>query len=236
MIATPLRPIDSRSVIVHVVHSLAVGGVENGVVNLVNATDAMFRHVVVCMTTEGPMRGRLRPGIEVVSIGKRPGHDVPAFVRLVRTLRRLRPAVVHSRNWAAFDAVPAARLARVPLVVHGEHGREITDPHGRRRRRNRARRALAPLVSRFVTVSEDLRRWLIEEVRLPAHNITTIHNGVDLSRFGSLDRHTARLRLGLSSDCAVLGTVGRLDPVKDQAGLVRAFAALVPLHPEAVLV
>jgi sugar transferase (PEP-CTERM/EpsH1 system associated) len=236
MTAARLRPVDERPVIVHAVHSLAVGGLENGVVNLVNATEPMFRHVIVCMTTEGPMRERLRPGVEVLALGKRPGHDLPAFVRLVRTLRRIRPAVVHSRNWAAFDAVPAARLARVPFVVHGEHGREMSDPHGRMGRRNRARRTLAPLVSRFVTVSEDLRRWLVEVVGVPPHKVTTIQNGVDLSRFGHLERYPARLRLELSGDSVVVGTVGRLDPVKDQAGLIRAFATLAPSHPEAVLV
>ncbi|HSL47817.1 MAG TPA: TIGR03088 family PEP-CTERM/XrtA system glycosyltransferase [Candidatus Deferrimicrobiaceae bacterium] len=231
-----LRPVDARPVVVHAVHSLAVGGLENGVVNVVNGTAAEFRHVIVCMTTEGPMRERLRPGVEVLAIGKRRGHDVRAFVRLARTLRRLRPRIVHSRNWAAFDAVAAARLVGVPFVVHGEHGREIGDPHGRRRRRNQARRLLAPLVSRFITVSEDLRRWLIQEVGLPAHKITTIHNGVDLSRFGDLEGHTARLRLGLSEEALVIGTVGRLDPVKDQTGLVRAFAMVLKAHPAAVLV
>ena len=236
MSAAALRPVDARPVVVHAVHSLAVGGLENGVVNLVNGTATEFRHVVVCMTTEGPMRERLRPGVEVLALGKRRGHDVRAFVRLARTLRRLRPQIVHSRNWAAFDAVVAARLAGVPFVVHGEHGREISDPHGRLRRRNQARRLLAPLVSRFITVSEDLRRWLIQEVRLPPHKITTIHNGVDLSRFGDLERHTARLRLGLSGDAPVIGTVGRLDPVKDQAGLARAFAMVLKAQPAAMLV
>ena len=236
MSAALLRSLDGRPVIVHAMHSLAVGGLENGVVNLVNATGSAFRHVIVCMTGEGPMRERLRPGVDVVAIGKRPGHDLPAFVRLVRTLRRIRPAVVHSRNWAAFDAIPAARLARVPFVVHGEHGREVGDPHGRSRRRNRARRTLAPLVSRFVTVSDDLRGWLIEVVGIPAHKVMTIRNGVDLSRFGHLERYPARLRLGLPGDSVVIGTVGRLDPVKDQAALVRAFATVAASHPDALLV
>ncbi len=236
MTAARLRALDGRPVIAHAMHSLAVGGLENGVVNLVNATTGAFRHVIVCMTGEGPMRDRLRPGVEVYAIGKRPGHDLPAFVRLVRTLRRLRPALMHSRNWAAFDAIPAARLAGVPFVVHGEHGREAADPLGRSRRRNGARRTLAPLVSRFVTVSDDLRDWLVDFVGIPSHKVVTIRNGVDLSRFGHLERHPARLRLGLATDAVVIGTVGRLDPVKDQAALVRAFAAVASNHPGAYLV
>lgn len=222
--------------VVHVVNSLAVGGLENGVVNLVNTTAARFRHVIVCMTADGPLHGRLRPEVEVVVLGKRPGQDPWALLRLVRLLRHLRPLIVHSRNWPAVDAIPAARVARVPLVVHGEHGREVADPEGRNLRRNRIHRALAPLVHHFVTVSADLRRWLIEDVRVPAAKVTAIHNGVDLSRFGRGGKLESRMRLSLPADASIVGTVGRLDPVKDQAGLIRAFAQVRAQHPAALLV
>ncbi len=223
-------------VVAHVVHSLDVGGLENGVVNLVNTAGLRFRHVIVCMTTAGPLRDRLDPGVEVVTVGKRPGQDLAAVVRLIRLLRAVRPAIVHSRNWAALDAVPSARLAGVRVIVHGEHGREATDPEGRSERRNRIRRLIHPLVSQFVTVSRDLERWLIEDVRLPDRKVTAIPNGVDVTRFGCPDRRAARRSLGLPDDSLVLGTVGRLDPVKDQAGLLRAFADLLPAHPEAWLI
>jgi sugar transferase (PEP-CTERM/EpsH1 system associated) len=222
-------------VIVHVVNSLDTGGLENGVVNLVNATGHAFRHVIVCLTTQGALRKRLRSSVEVFAIGKKPGHDIRAFVRLIGLLRRLRPVVVHSRNWATFDAILAARLARVPVVIHGEHGRDATDPEGRHPLRNRVRRAVCPLVSRFVTVSHDLREWLVKGVGIPAHKVTTIHNGVDGTRFGGISRVDARAALGMEVDEVVVGTVGRLDPVKDQAGLVRAFARLASAHPAAVL-
>jgi sugar transferase (PEP-CTERM/EpsH1 system associated) len=228
-------PVTARPLVVHVVHSLAVGGLENGVINLANNTSARLRHVIVCLTEEGSMRSRLAPGIEVFALGKRPGQDLRAILRLVRLLRRLRPAIVHCRNWAAFDAVPAARLAGVRRVVHGEHGRDITDPEGRNAKRNWVRRRFAPMVSHFVAVSRDLDRWLREDVRVPRAKVSTIPNGVDLSRFAQVGRPEAREAMGLASEAPVICTVGRLDPVKDQAGLIRAFAGLLPAHPEAVL-
>jgi sugar transferase (PEP-CTERM/EpsH1 system associated) len=226
----------SRPVVVHAIHSLATGGLENGVVNLVNNPGSEFRHVIVCLTTTGALHERVRPDVEVFSLGKRAGQDPAALVRLVRLLRRIRPAVVHSRNWAAFDAVPAARLAGVRVVVHGEHGREAADPDGRDAWRKRIRRLLHPLVSQFVTVSHDLERWLLEVVGLPARKVVTIQNGVDLTRFGHRRRRESRETLALPADALVVGTVGRLDPVKAQAALIRAFAALRPAHPDAWLV
>jgi sugar transferase (PEP-CTERM/EpsH1 system associated) len=225
----------SAPLVVHVVDSLRIGGLENGVVNLVNQRWPGLRHAIVCLTTDGPLRARLGAGIDVMTLGKRPGQDVRAFGRLVQTLRRLRPRIVHSRNWAAFDAVLAARMSGVRLVVHGEHGRDIADPEGRNTRRNRLRRILAPLVSRFVTVSNDLHRWMVEDVRVPAGKVVTICNGVDTSRFAPGDGAAARAALGLPADEVLVGTVGRLDPVKDQLGLVAAFELVHQRHPRSAL-
>lgn len=216
--------------IVHVVNSLGVGGTENGVVNLITGLADRFRHTVVTLTPTATLAARLPAGTEVHTLAKRPGVDLRTLGRLVVLLRRLRPDVVHSRNWATFGAVVAARLAGVRTVIHGEHGRDATDPDGLHPRR-RWRRRLAPLVTRFVTVSDDLRRWLVEDVGVPAAKVTRIYNGVDISRFSPGDSPWRPRPLGLDPDEPVVGTVGRLDPVKDQAGLIHAFGRLAGDHP-----
>jgi sugar transferase (PEP-CTERM/EpsH1 system associated) len=222
--------------VAHVVHSLAVGGLENGVVNLVTAPASGIRHSIVCLTTAGPLSARVGRAVDVVAIGKTNGHDPAAFVRLVRQLRRLAPDIVHSRNWATFDAVLAARLAGVSVVIHGEHGRDISDPDGLHARRNRIRRLCGPLVRRFVAVSQDLHRWLVEHVRIPARKVVQICNGVDTERFAPGTGGHDRSSIGRGPDQPILGTVARLDPVKDQATLIRAFALTLREHPRATLV
>ena len=221
--------------IVHVVYSLEVGGLENGVVNLINGLRDEFRHAVVCVGQSGVLQEGLPSGVDVVTVGRGSARDRWVALRLARVFRALRPTIVHSRNWPAIEAIPAARLAGVPLVIHGEHGREAADPEGRDRRRNRIRRLLAPWVDRFVAVSADLRRWLAGTVGVPEGKLVTICNGVDTHRFRPGECAAARHGLGLVEDHPVVGTVGRLDPVKDQAGLLEAFARVKGAHPEAVL-
>jgi sugar transferase (PEP-CTERM/EpsH1 system associated) len=221
--------------VVHVLQSLDVGGLENGVVNVVNGLHASFEQAVVCVRGAGPMAARLPPDVPVVAL-ERPAADRWTVLPLARALRALRPTVVHSRNWPAIEAVPAARLARVPVVLHGEHGREAADPDGLDRRRRRVRRLLSPLVDRFVTVSADLRRWLGRDVGIPERKLVTIVNGVDTERFAPGDGGASRLALGLAPGAPVVGTVGRLDLVKDHAGLLRAFARVRAAHPATVLV
>lgn len=222
--------------VVHVLHALSVGGTENGLVNLLGRWPAgPIRHTVVSMTTAGTMADRLPGTVERYCIHKAPGRDLGAVRRLLGLLRQLRPDVVHSRNWGAFDAIPAARLARVPVVIHSEHGREATDPDGRDRRRNRLRRLMSPLVTRFATVSLDLRRWLVDVVGIAERRVTTIPNGVDTERFSSGDRRGARRALGVSENRLVVGAIGRLDPVKDYMTLLTAVARLRDAHPNLVV-
>ncbi|MGH7278317.1 MAG: glycosyltransferase, partial [Candidatus Rokuibacteriota bacterium] len=131
--------------IAHVVRSLERGGLENGVVNLVNGLRPGLEHVVVCTGQTGPLARRLPPEVQVVALGVQ-GRDHSMLLRLASLFRRLKPDVVHSRNWPAIEAIPAAWLARVPVILHGEHGREAADPDGRNRKRNRLRRLFSPLL------------------------------------------------------------------------------------------
>jgi len=160
-----------------------------------------------------------------VTLGKAAGEPMRlAMFRLLRVLRRLEPDLVHSRNWGAIEAVPAARLAGVRAIVHSEHGRELADPEGLNARRNRFRRLLAPLIDRIVTVSDDLKAWLEETVKLPGAKLLVIPNGVDTERFSPARRLEGRQALQVSDETTVVGTVGRLNGIKDYPTLLTAFA------------
>jgi sugar transferase (PEP-CTERM/EpsH1 system associated) len=201
-----------------------VGGLEHVAVRLVNYLVPLAEQAVVTPAGSGPLGEHVPAGVAVFPLGERHRPDRWNALRMARLFRKLRPDIVHTRNWTCIDAIIGARLAGVPVVIHGEHGRDAADPEGRNPRRKQIRRILAPFVTEFVTVSRDLARWLVEEVRVPARKVRTIYNGVDTERYARGDRAAARHALGIPGDWAVAGTVGRLDPVKDQAGLIRAFA------------
>ena len=210
--------------IVHVVHALDVGGLENGLVNILNHLDDRFSHTIMCLTRSGRMAERIKNS-QVKIIEMRLPTDRFRFpvLRLAREFQSISPDIVHTRGWATVDAICAARVAGVSCVIHGEHGREVGDPNGRNRKRNIVRKCLSPLVTRFVTVSDDLKSWLIRTVGIPESKVTTIHNGVDTRRFSPDGRGAIRDSLGLDDSVFTLGTVGRLDPVKDHSSLLQAF-------------
>lgn len=214
--------------ILHILHSLQVGGLENGVVNLINRLDPeRFDHAICCITSAGPMAERLARPVEIHCLGKGSGRDYLLPLKIARVVGKVRPDIVHTRNWGTIDGIIGARLAGVGRIVHGEHGREAADPTGANGRRMMARKAFSPLVSRFVAVSADLREWLVDGVGIPGRKVVQIINGVDADRFSPpVSKTQARSKLGLASDGFVVGTVGRLDPVKDFQTLLRGFARM----------
>ncbi len=219
-----------RPLIVHIVFRFDYGGLENGVVNVVNGlAGAPFRHAVVALTQTGAeFSRRLGPAVPVYALGKRSGKDPAAYWRLYRLLRRLRPAAVHTRNIGTLDCALVALLAGVPVRIHGEHGWDVFDPDGTNRKFRLMRRTLARIVRRFVTVSEDLRRWLTTVVDIPAAKVTRICNGVDTDRFRPAEPGDAS---PLPPDIfgpgsLVIGSVTRLSAIKDPLNLIEAFLRL----------
>ena len=223
--------------IVHVVHALEVGGLENGLVNLLNHLDDRFTHTILCLSRSGRMAERIKNShVKIIEMRLPTDRFRFPVLRLAREFQRVSPDIVHTRGWATIDAIFAARVASVSCVIHGEHGREAGDPNGRNRKRNIVRKCLSPLVHRFVTVSDDLKSWLIRTVGIPESKVTTIHNGVDTRRFSSEERGASRISLGLDDSVFTIGTVGRLDPVKDHTSLLQAFLPIARSAQPACLI
>lgn len=221
--------------VVHVIYALGTGGLENGLVNLINrAAPDRYRHAIICLTTSGDFAARITtPNVPVLSLHKRPGHDLRVYWRMWRALRQLRPAVMHTRNLAALEMHLIGLLRPGLRRIHGEHGRDVYDLDGSNTRYQRLRRALAPFLHRFITVSADLRDWLVNDVGIAAKQVIQIYNGVDQQVFKPCEAGRPELApVGFGgSDQRLIGTVGRLAEVKDQATLLKATRLLLEQRP-----
>ena len=205
--------------VLHVVPTLAPGGMELALSRVVNALVGRgIGATVVCLTGPAAVRERIDESVEVHCMDARP-HEMGLPLRLRRLIRRVRPTAIHARNWGAWPDVAAARLlAGCPApLIFSFHGLRDAGPMPLRRKL--AARALAAATTKLFTVSEASRRFLAEEVHLPEGRIDVIPNGVDTRRFspGALRAAGGTPRIG---------TVGSLTPVKNQALLVRASAEL----------
>ena len=225
----------SPPLVAHILHRFDTGGLENGVVNLINHMPAQaFRHVVIALTDVTDFRHRLqRSDVECIALHKPPGQGFKVYPQLWRLLRRLRPAIVHTRNLAALEMQPAAWAAGVAVRIHGEHGRYVEDLDGSSVRHQRIRRLYSPFVHRYVALSQDLAGYLSGRVGVAPGRIEQIYNGVNADRFRPRTADDA-LPEGwpFAGDHFVVGTVGRMQTVKHQTLLARAFVRALVLAPD----
>lgn len=222
--------------IVHVVYRFAVGGLENGVVNLINRLPVRsWRHAILSLTdVDESFASRIvRDDVPRIALHKPAGHAWRHYPAIMAILRELRPAIVHTRNLAALEAVVPAWAGGVPARLHGEHGRDVHDLDGSSRRYQWIRRAFRPFVTKYVALSPDLQRYLVERVGIPPAKVEQIYNGVDTARFSPPPggRRSIEGCPFQGPGYWLVGTVGRMEAVKDPANLARAFVQAVRVHP-----
>lgn len=220
----------TRPVIAHVLYRFDVGGMERFILRLINHTCDRYQHALVCLDDFGALRAEIGDStVRCLALHKRPGKDVLYYFRLLHAIRSLRPDIVQTYNFGALDVAPFARLAGVRNVLHAERGRDASDPNGENLRYRRLHHWMEPFVTQFLAVSKDLQRWLVRDAGIDSSKTRYIGNGVDVGLYFAPER-PGQLRPILGdfapSDATLIVNVGRLDRVKDQAGLIDAFSLL----------
>ncbi|HVK56702.1 MAG TPA: TIGR03088 family PEP-CTERM/XrtA system glycosyltransferase [Burkholderiales bacterium] len=226
---------NARPLIAHVLYRLDVGGLENGLVNLLNwLPEDRYRHAVICLTEYTEFARRIRRSdVSLFALKKPPGNSVRMHGQLWRLFRELRPDIVHTRNLGSVEAQVPASLARVPVRIHSEHGRDIGDLDGSNRKNQWLRRLYSPFVHHYIALSQDLADYLAGPVGIDSDRITQLYNGVDTTKFQPrwVERVLPDVFSGQS--CFLVGAVGRMQAVKDQLTLANAFIRALELMPEA---
>lgn len=222
---------DQPPLVAHIIYRLGIGGLENGLVNLINSFPAdQYRHAVICLAGHSDFADRItRKDVRLFDLEKRPGKDFRCYVRLYRLLRRLRPSIVHTRNFGTLDCQFVAAFAGVSYRIHGEHGWDVGDLHGTLAKTVFMRRLSRLVIHHYTTVSQHMAAWLTNVIGIPAAKLTQIYNGIDAAKFSPVENRTQPVPVTerKHTDRLVIGTVGRLDPIKDQHTLLCAFDSLV---------
>lgn len=229
------KDIKAPPLIAHVIYRLGVGGLENGLINLINQMPVdKYRHMIICLQGSTSFRERLqRKDVSVIDLHKQDGQDWHSFVSLYRILKQHKVDIIHTRNLSAIEYQVPAFLAGVKCRVHSEHGWDTFDPEGNNKKYQLLRRLLSPFIHVFIPLSLHLQHYLVEKVKIPEKKIYRICNGVDITKFYPIkDKQQMRdCPLPFDENAIYMGTVGRMHGVKDQMTLVRAFIALLNAHP-----
>lgn len=226
---------EERIRVAYVVHTFDMGGLERCVAHMCDLLDrARYLPMVICLGRNGAASNWIRSSdVRIVELKKRRGNDFGVALRLARVLRENCIDLVHSQNWGTLVETALARmLARVRWHVHGEQGLELSDLqlHGfRLRLRTWATRWAFSRANAIVAVADSLKERIVHRCGIPRKSVHVIPNGVEVPSVThpAADRTRIRRQLGISDESLVVGSVGRLAPVKDFAGAINALSKLL---------
>jgi sugar transferase (PEP-CTERM/EpsH1 system associated) len=217
------QPFREQLRVMQLIYRFQEGGAERVVMNIATGLLGTTVESSICSTVPATsFKTLLSPEIPLFELGRRPGND-PSFVwQLYQLLRRERPHILQTHSWGTLcEGLIAARMARVPIIIHLEHGTLQT-----RKYQLRVQRWAWQQADRLLAVCSHLGDRMAQTVSVPRRSIRVIRNGVDVTRFEGHRRNEARLRLGLPAAAVVVGTAGRLANVKDHHALLTAMALL----------
>lgn len=226
----------------HIIHRFDTGGLENGVVNLINHLDEnAYRHSIVTLKGfNDDFCARIKTSnTSFYDLEKKDGNDPRIFFKLRKLIKKLTPDILHTRNTATIENQLVGWWCGVPLRIHGEHGWDVNDMHGQNKKYQMLRKFMRTYIHQYIGLSSEAINYLKNTISVGEESIHHICNGVDTDKFSpAIDglRKTELLTSSfpkgfLSEDSLVFGTVGRLAEVKNQTFLLDSFIKLVESHP-----
>jgi len=216
----------SSARVLQVVLSLNPGGTERLVVELARRLHRQIPMAVCCLDEQGAWATELTSeGIPVEALHRPPGFVPRLSTAIARMAARHRATVAHCHHYSPFVYGGLSRAWRpATRVVYTEHGRLSDAPPSSKRRI--ANSVFSRVPSAVFAVSSELRDHLVEEGFSPAR-AAVIYNGIDIGPLPcAAQRADIRRRLGVDDDAFVVGTIARLDPVKDLGTLIDAVGRL----------
>ncbi len=227
----------TRARVVYLAHTLAVGGAEEMILNLIRYLPAEYERAVVCIGTPGPIGDEVeKTGYPFRSLGLQPGLLRPFdLMRLQQFLHDCEPTIVHTfLLTASLYGRFASMLARVPIVV----GTEVNIYERKRPLHRMAERWLMQRTDAVVASAESVRDFYVDQIGADPDKVVVIYNAVDWSQLQTtMSRDEMRAELGVPLDVPLAGIIARLTEQKAHRVLFDAMVSrpeLANLHLLAV--
>lgn len=219
--------------IMYLVHSLERGGLEKCVALLVNKINPeIFIPSVCCLSGLGPSLILIeKDSVKIFNMEKGEAHEVFLFLRLAKLFKKEKIDILHTNGWATlFDGVLGAKVGGIPVIVHSEHGKDPEDFVQIQQRRVWTRRLITPFLDKMITVSDDIKKQFVNITGLKTEQITCIHNGIEFQDM-EINYKEKRREIGVKDHEILIGSVGRLESVKNYDMFIRAAEIVLKEYP-----
>ncbi len=221
--------------VMHVVLYLEIGGLETLVMELCkHINKEKFNVSVLCLCgCDGAYRRRLEKlGVPVFLIVKKSRFDILFFLKIMKTFKQEKIDIIHSHSGCFFNAAISAYFANIKRVIYTAHGMPVETGL----QADIENKIASYITSKMVAVSGEIKEYLMQLRPSQKNKVMLVINGVDTERFSPNHDHGRLIEFkkihGIPLKKDVVGSVGRLEPVKNYQMLIHAFAKLMLRYPD----
>jgi glycosyltransferase involved in cell wall biosynthesis len=223
--------------LLHVTFDMHIGGTEQVIKNLVEATDkTKFNTKILCIESPvGPFGEMLsKKGYQIDSLSRKEGFDLKLVFEIRKYILQHRIDVLHCHQYTPWVYGALASILTGTKVIFTEHGRFYPDRSSWKRKYINP--FLVKLTDHITTISKATKQALVEYEYIPGSKIEIIYNGIAELEGNVTATQQLRKNLSISEDTLILGTISRLDPIKNHRLLISSFARIQKIYPKLMLV
>lgn len=223
--------------VLHVTYDMRIGGTEQVIKNIISANnDPNLMMGIICIESPlGPFASELMAnGITFYQLNRKPGFDLALITQIRQIIRTNHIDILHCHQYTPWVYGALAAAFTNTQVIFTEHGRFYPDKTSFKRRLINP--LLNLLTNKITAISSATKQSLVDYEFLPKHKIKVIYNGIEPLACDQQTIAQLRHQLNISEGDLVLGTIARLDPIKNHQMMLAAFGLALKKYPNLKLV
>lgn len=224
---------NNKPTLAYVVNSLNLGGTEQLVVQMGLAIADEYGVFVVCLDEPGLWAPALRKkGIPVYCMYRQPGIDIALAVKLAKFFREHDIAIVHAHQCTPwFYAALSRLLYRGPKLLFEEHGRFFPEVE-KKKKAFFNKLIIQRLTDQFIAVSKDVKARIAKYEGVDSKRIEVVYNGANIAKISAEEKSNLRHQLGLDINDFIIGSVGRMDAIKNYPMFIKSLSQVAKKYPK----
>jgi glycosyltransferase involved in cell wall biosynthesis len=223
--------------VMHLTYDMRIGGTEMVIKNIIQGSDPeQFDMSIFCIEQPiGPWGTDLqKSGITINAKERKPGLDISLILAIRKHLKNHKIDGVHCHQYTPWVYGVLAAFSTKTKVIFTEHGRFYPDSSTWKRKL--VNPLLCRITDHITSISMATKQALIKFENIPEHRIDVVYNGIQPLKVEPLKITALRQELKIQQDTIVLGTIARLDPIKNHKMMLEAFSLVLKDHPNTILI
>jgi glycosyltransferase involved in cell wall biosynthesis len=223
--------------ILHITFDMRIGGTEMVIRNLIEGADATLLDMSIFCIEEplGPWGVDLqKSGLKIVSKARQAGFDTSLIFAIRKYIKDHKIDIVHCHQYTPWVYGVLAAFGTKTKVIFTEHGRFYPDSSSWKRKWINP--WLCRVTDHITSISKATKQALVEFENIPEHRIQVVYNGILPPIVDPFKTSQLRRELKIAEHTLILGTIARLDPIKNHTMMLEAFSLVLKVYPDTVLI